>query len=177
MSPTSTGRFEFQGYVPGTIGRITEAHAVYYHQHWGFDASFETQVARELSEFVSEFQVDRDGLWLADSDGRFTGSIAIDGKHADTEGTRLRWFIVVPAHQGSGIGRALLQEAVAFSRRKGYRSIFLWTFEGLARARRLYEEFGFRLVQEHAVRQWGQSITEQKFVLNAHAPFRRHHNE
>ncbi len=166
MSPTSTGRFDFQGYAPGTIGRITEAHAVYYHQHWGFDASFETQVARELSEFMSEFQVDRDGLWVAFSDGRFTGSIAIDGKRADTEGARLRWFIVVPANQGSGIGRALLQEAVAFSRRKGYRSIFLWTFEGLTHARRLYEEIGFRLVQEHAVRQWGQPITEQKFVLN-----------
>jgi GNAT superfamily N-acetyltransferase len=166
MSPTSTGRLDFQGYTPGTIGRITEAHAVYYHQHWGFDASFESQVARELSEFVSEFQVDRDGLWVADSGGRFAGSIAIDAKLSDTEGARLRWFIVVPAHQGSGIGRALLQEAVAFCRRKGYRSIFLWTFEGLTHARRLYEEIGFRLVQEHAVRQWGQPITEQKFVLN-----------
>ena len=158
MSPTSTGRFEFQGYVPGTIGRITEAHAVYYHQHWGFDASFETQVARELSEFVSEFQIDRDGLWLADLDGRFTGSIAIDGKRADSEGARLRWFIVVPADQGSGIGRALLQEAVAFSRRKGYRSIFLWTFEGLTHARRLYEEIGFRLVQKHAASGGNRSL-------------------
>ena len=114
MSPTSTGRLDFQGYAPGTIGRIVEAHAVYYHEHWGFDASFETQVARELSEFVSEFQVDRDGLWVTLFDGRFAGSIAIDGKRADTEGARLRWFIVVPTHQGCGIGRALIQEAVAF---------------------------------------------------------------
>ena len=174
MSPTSTGRLDFKGYAPGTIGRITEAHAVYYHEHWGFDASFETQVARELSEFVSEFQADRDGLWVAVSDGRFTGSIAIDGKHAETEGARLRWFIVVPAHQGSGIGRALLQQAVAFSWRKGYRSIFLWTFEGLTHARRLYEVIGFRLVQAHALRQWGQPITEQKFVLNAHGPSHHH---
>ena len=134
MSPTSTGRLDFKGYAPGTIGRITEAHAVYYHEYWGFDASFETQVGRELSKFVSEFQADRDGLWVAVLDGRFAGSIVIDGKHAETEGARLRWFIVVPAHQGSGIGRALIQQAVAFCRRKGYRSIFLWTFEGLTRA-------------------------------------------
>ncbi|MGB7921449.1 MAG: GNAT family N-acetyltransferase [Desulfobacterales bacterium] len=166
MSPPSTGRLDFQGYAPGTIGRITEAHAVYYHAHWGFDASFEAQVARELSEFVSEFEEDRDGLWVAVTDGRFAGSIAIDGKRADAEGARLRWFIVVPAHQGKGIGNALIKEAVAFSRRRGYPSIFLWTFEGLTRARTLYEESGFRLVQEHALRQWGQSITEQKFVLN-----------
>jgi galactose-1-phosphate uridylyltransferase/GNAT superfamily N-acetyltransferase len=170
MVPTSTGRLDFQGYTPGTIGRITEAHAVYYHEHWGFDASFETQVARELSKFVSEYQADRDGLWVAVSDGRLAGSVAIDGHPADTEGARLRWFIVVPAHQGSGIGRALIHQAVAFCQRKRYRSIFLWTFEGLTRARRLYEEIGFRLVYEHAVRQWGQPITEQKFVLNLQTP-------
>jgi len=172
MSPTSIDRLAFQGYTPGTIGKITEAHAVYYHEHWGFDASFEIQVARELSEFVTEFQVDRDGLWVAVGDGRFLGSIVIDGKRAEAEGARLRWFIVVPNHQGSGIGRTLIQEAVAFCRAKRYRSIFLWTFEGLTRARRLYEDIGFRLVEEHAVRQWGQQITEQKFVLNAHDPGR-----
>ncbi|MGW8186521.1 MAG: GNAT family N-acetyltransferase [Desulfobacterales bacterium] len=166
MSPTSTDRLEFQGYAPGTIGRITEAHAVYYYEYWGFDVSFETQVAREFSEFVSNFQVDRDGLWVVVRDGRYAGSIAIDGKRADIEGARLRWFIVVPNHQGSGIGRALIQEAVAFCRARRYPLIFLWTFEGLTRARRLYEEIGFRLVQAHAVRQWGQRITEQKFVLN-----------
>jgi GNAT superfamily N-acetyltransferase len=166
MSATPIDRLDFQGYTPGAIGRITQAHAVYYNAHWGFDASFETQVARELSEFVSEFQVDRDGLWVAFSDGRFAGSIAIDGKRADVDGARLRWFIVVPARQGRGIGRALMQEAVAFCRRRGYSSIFLWTFEGLNRARRLYEESGFRLVKAHEVRQWGQRIIEQKFVLN-----------
>ncbi len=166
MSATSSGRLGFRGYTPGTIGRITEAHAVYYHDYWGFDASFETQVARELAEFVTAFQVDRDGLWEVLADGRFAGSIAIDGKRAGAEGARLRWFIVVAAHQGGGIGRALIKEAIAFCRSKGYRSVFLWTFAGLRRARRLYEEIGFRLVAEQAVQQWGQPITEQKFELN-----------
>ena len=106
MSSTPSGHLAFQGYTPGTIGRITEAHAVYYHDHWGFDTSFETQVARELSDFVSEFKSDRDGLWVTAVDGRFAGSIAIDGKRAGEQGARLRWFIVVQDHQGRGIGTA-----------------------------------------------------------------------
>ena len=44
---------KFHGYYPGVVGKITEIHAVYYNEHWGFDVSFETQVARELSEFIS----------------------------------------------------------------------------------------------------------------------------
>jgi hypothetical protein len=43
------------GYFPGAVGKITELHAVYYHENWGFDISFETQVGRELSEFLRDF--------------------------------------------------------------------------------------------------------------------------
>ena len=53
------------GYYPGVVGKITEIHAVYYNEHWGFDVSFETQVGRELSEFISNFDEDRDGFWSA----------------------------------------------------------------------------------------------------------------
>ncbi|MFZ0726197.1 MAG: GNAT family N-acetyltransferase [Desulfobacterales bacterium] len=166
MSPPPTARYDFQGYTPGAIGEITAAHAVYYHAHWGLDAGFESQVARELAAFVADFQRNRDGLWVAVSSGRFAGSIAIDAKLAATEGARLRWFIVVEAHQGGGIGRALLEQAVDHCRGKGYRLVFLWTFAGLTCARKLYEEVGFGLVEQHAVHQWGQQITEQKFVLD-----------
>ena len=58
------------GYFPGAVGQITEAHALYYHTHWGFDVSFEAQVARELSEFVTGFHAGRDGLWTARPAGR-----------------------------------------------------------------------------------------------------------
>ncbi|MGD9199633.1 MAG: GNAT family N-acetyltransferase, partial [Desulfobacterales bacterium] len=95
---------KFHGYYPGVVGKITELHAVYYHEHWGFDVSFETQVGRELSIFVSEFDEKRDGLWVATVDGRFAGAVAIDGQHALAEGARLRWFIVDPDFQEAGLG-------------------------------------------------------------------------
>jgi GNAT superfamily N-acetyltransferase len=154
---------EFHGYFPGVVGKITEAHAVYYHEHWGFDVTFETQVGRELSEFMSQFQEDRDGLWVAAVDGGFAGSIAIDGRQAKTAGARLRWFLVLPDFQGAGIGKALMKRALDFCRDRGTDRVYLWTFEGLDAARSLYECYEFRLCQERRVTQWGQTLDEQKF--------------
>ena len=156
---------KFHGYYPGVVGKITEIHAVFYHEHWGFDVSFETQVGSEFSEFISKFDRSSDGLWVATKDGIFAGSVAIDGQRAHTDGARLRWFIVAPEFQNAGIGKKLISKAIEFCRMKNYPKIFLWTFEGLDAARRLYEQEKFRLSEVHDVDQWGQHIKEQKFEL------------
>jgi GNAT superfamily N-acetyltransferase len=156
---------KIHGYYPGVLGKITELHAVYYYEHWGFDVSFETQVGRELTEFVGNFDKDRDGLWVATKNGKFAGAVAIDGQMAATEGARLRWFIVAPEFQNAGLGKELISQAVEFCRKKKYPKVFLWTFEGLDAARRLYESENFRLREAHEVDQWGQRIKEQKFEL------------
>lgn len=156
---------EIGGYYPGVVGKITELHAVYYHENWGFDVTFETQVGAELSEFVRRFDENRDGLWVATRRGELAGAIAIDGTEASTEGARLRWFIVAPQFQKGGIGKNLILRAIAFCSQKGYPRIFLWTFKGLEDARRLYESQNFRLTEENQVAQWGQTIREQKYEL------------
>jgi GNAT superfamily N-acetyltransferase len=153
------------GYYPGVVGKITEIHAVYYHKHWGFDVSFETQVGRELSVFMSEFDNDRDGLWVATCNGKFAGSIAIDGHHTPADGARLRWFIVDPDFQNAGLGKELISRAVDFCKQKKFPKVFLWTFEGLDAARQLYEQQHFQLSETHDVDQWGRHIKEQKFEL------------
>jgi GNAT superfamily N-acetyltransferase len=154
------------GYYPGVIGKITELHAVYYHENWGFDVSFETQVGRELSDFIRDFRRDRDGFWAAVMNGAFAGAAAIDGARTDSEGARLRWFIVDPEFHGRGLGGLLLNRAIEFCREAGHRKVFLWTFKGLNRARLLYERAGFRLAEEHTGRQWGGELLEQKFELH-----------
>ena len=162
---------QYSGYYPGVAGKITEMHAVYYHEQWGFDISFETQVARELSEFLVEFDKSRDGLWVARRNGMFAGAVAIDGRNAQSEGARLRWFIVVPVFQGYGIGRELISRTVEFCKKNNYPKVYLWTFAGLEAARHLYEEHHFKLREQHEVDQWGQHLNEQKFELVfAHEP-------
>lgn len=154
---------ELVGYYPGVIGKVVELHATYYHEHWGFDISFETQVGRELSEFMANFVPSRDGFWAAMVKKEFAGSIAIDGSRARDEGARLRWFIVAPRFQGHGIGSELIREAMRFCIDVGHERVFLWTFQGLDVARRLYERAGFTMTLEHEVRQWGRLILEQRF--------------
>ena len=155
-----------EGYVPGTIGRVTEMHGTYYSKDWGFDLFFESKVASELSGFLRRLQEGRDGFWTVVSAKRVVGSIAIDGSGAGNEGAHLRWFIVDHEWRGRGLGGPLLRKALDFSRDAGHRRIYLWTFAGLDPARHLYEKSGFRLVEEQEGLQWGKKVREQKFQLD-----------
>lgn len=162
----SADQVELSGYIPGAIGKVTELHARYYSEHWGFGLYFESKVATELSEFLNRFHEGRDGFWVATSGGQIVGSIAIDGIEAGGSGARLRWFIVAQEFHGLGIGRRLMREAIDFCRHSGIKRIYLWTFAGLDAARHLYEEFGFVVREEHQDTQWGEMVLEQLFELS-----------
>jgi ribosomal protein S18 acetylase RimI-like enzyme len=61
----------------------------------------------------------------------------------DDEGFVLENVAVDPAHQGSGIGRALLEHAEQAARHAGYDSIYLYTHELMAENLALYERIGY----------------------------------
>jgi GNAT superfamily N-acetyltransferase len=153
----------FKGYVPGTLGRVTELHGVYYHDHWRFGLFFEAKVAVELSGFLKRYDENRDGFWTVLIDGCVEGSITIDGIHGNSVGAHLRWFIMSDDLRGKGAGNQLINTAINFCRSKEYNKIYLWTFEGLSAARHLYEKVGFKLVEEHKGTQWGTKVNEQRF--------------
>ena len=162
-----------KNYHPGTISRIVELHATYYSTHWGFGAFFEAKVASELSQFVLRYDPERDLLLTAWINNQIQGSIVIDGQQAYDQGAHLRWFIVAEPFMGQGIGRRLLNEAIAFCHEKHYQEIYLWTFEGLEAARHLYESAGFKLVKQQRGKQWGIEVTEQLFRWYAHETVER----
>lgn len=152
-----------KGYFPGALGRVTELHGVYYHNHWRFGLFFESKVAIELSEFLKRYDDNRDGFWTVVVDGRVEGSITIDGLHAKSDGAHLRWFIISDLLRGRGVGNQLIDTAVRFCRSRCYKKINLWTFEGLDAARHLYEKVGFQLIEERKGTQWGTAVNEQRF--------------
>ena len=156
---------EICSYIPGTIGRVVKLHARYYSETWKFGRYFEAKVASEMAEFIGRFDEEQDGLWTICKGNRVEGAVIIDGIKARSAGAHLRWFIVSSELRGQGLGNRLLNEAVSFCRRKDYRSIYLWTFEGLDAARRLYEKFGFKLAEQREGVEWGTSVLEQRFVL------------
>jgi GNAT superfamily N-acetyltransferase len=153
------------GYRAGSIGRVAELHGTYYQQHWGFGVFFEAKVATELAAFLCRYDQQRDGFWTALVGGQIEGSITIDGSNVVAEGAHLRWFVISGALRGKGVGNQLMESAIGFCRGCGYRRVYLWTFEGLNAARRLYEKNGFRLVEQHKGTQWGKEVNEQRFEL------------
>lgn len=164
-NPVDCGPRIVPGYLPGAIGAIAALHADYYGREHGFGVLFEARVAAECAAFCSRFDPARDGLWLLVDAGRILGSIAIDGGGAG--GAHLRWFIVADAVRGCGLGRRMLEAAMAFCRRAGHGSVHLATFAGLDAARALYERQGFRLVSEADGETWGATVREQRFEWSA----------
>ena len=152
-------------YFPGVLGRVTELHGKYYGKYWGFGSYFESRVAKDLAEFLERYDTARDGLWTATLNGTVEGAIAIDGLNAKTAGAHLRWFIVSEMLRGTGLGHKLLDTAIEHCRERGYLSVYLHTFEGLTAARHLYEQYGFKLVDQTMGTQWGKEVHEQKFLL------------
>ena len=158
----------FVGYRPGVIADIVGAHALFYAREFGFGAQFETLVARELAEFVAAHDAREDLFLNAVAGDTFFGSIVIDHTvSARRAGAKLRWFIVTDAARGTGLGRALMQEAMAFCDARAYSPVTLTTFRGLDAARHLYEAFGFTLVKEDPIDRWHGGVGEQTFSRTA----------
>ncbi len=154
------------GYLPGAIGAVASLHAGYYGPAHGFGAYFEAKVARGFADFVERFDPARDGLWLVVDAGRIGGSIVIDGSESTSRARQLahlRWFVLGERLRGRGLGKRLLDAAMEFCRRAGFRLVYLNTFAGLHTARALYERAGFRLVAEVDGETWGRTMREQRF--------------
>jgi DNA-binding MarR family transcriptional regulator/GNAT superfamily N-acetyltransferase len=153
-----------EGYRPGAIGRISELHGRYYARDWGFPPVFEAKVAAGLADFVPRLDRPMNRMWLAIHKDEIIGSAAVDGEDLGEGKAHLRWVIVEDGLRGSGTGRKLLGEAIRFCDEQGFAEIHLWTFKGLDAARKLYESFGFVLVEEWVGNQWGMDLPEQRFV-------------
>ena len=147
---------------PGDIGAIVRMHCELYAREHGFDHTFEAYVAEPLARFALGASP-RERIWLAERDGELAGSIAIVAESPDV--AQLRWFLVVPAARGEGLGRRLLEEAIAFARAEGYRRIVLWTVSGLAVAARSYAAAGFVRTRLVPARRWGRDVVEELHEL------------
>jgi GNAT superfamily N-acetyltransferase len=147
---------------PGDLEAIVAFHGRVYSQEYGFDETFEDHVAGPLACFAAS-DSPRQRIWIAEQDVRMIGCIAI--VEADPETAQLRWFLVDPSARGRGLGKRLVNEAVAFSKHQGYRRIILWTVSTLTTAAHVYRSAGLRRVEEKPGRMWGVEVVEEKYEL------------
>ena len=147
---------------PGDIGSIIYLHGILYAQEYGFDNTFELYVAIPLAEFVASHS-DRERIWIVEQGDKILGSIAI--VKSEEMKAQLRWFLLHPNLRGKGVGKKLVNEAVQFSKEKGYSSIFLWTVSILEAANKIYKAAGFKLTEEKVHTIWGKKLIEQRYDL------------
>ena len=151
----------------GDVGWACMRQAELYAQEFRYSAVFEDYVIQSFGPFVAGFDARRDQLWVAELDGRRAGCIAIQHDPERLGWAKLRWYFVEKDARGHGLGKALLDAAVAFSRKAGYKGILLWTVDDLGDARRQYEKAGFRLAftdaEPCAWAPWGH---EQRWELD-----------
>ena len=136
-----------EGFKPGYLGRMIQMQGEYYDVTWPVaGVSFEVMMARQMCDFHDEHVPGRDLLLTAHCDGVLAGYIAVVGSEIERPGARLRWFQVAEYYHDRGIGRELLNRALDFCRRQGFKSAWLWTMDGLDAARHLYDSIGFKPV-------------------------------
>lgn len=83
----------------------------------------------------------RDGLvTVAERGGAIVGLVVLD---TGDEGFTVENVAVEPAHQGTGVGRALLEHAEAEARRRGFDAIALYTHETMTENLALYTRIGY----------------------------------
>jgi N-acetylglutamate synthase-like GNAT family acetyltransferase len=147
---------------PGDIGWLIYLHGVLYAEECGWDHTFEAYVAGPLAEFAKS-QTDRERIWIVEKDKQIAGSIAI--VEAPNKQAQLRWLLLHPDLRGHGLGRLLVEEAIRFSKAKGYSSIFLLTVDALTAAAKIYQSVGFQVTEETTHELWGAVVTEQQYDL------------
>jgi len=127
---------------PGDMGWVVERHAVLYHEQDGWGAPFEALIAEIVKHFLDNLDPKRERCWIAEKDGSRVGCVFVVKDNQTT--AKLRLLLVEPQARGTGLGRRLVEECIAFSRAKGYKKLVLWTHSHLTAARAIYRGTGFK---------------------------------
>lgn len=106
--------------------------------------SLEDEDNRVLNDPLSTIILPGGAIFIAEEDGKIIGTVGLQ-KPSDA---RFDWelikFAVDKEIQGAGVGRKLIEQAIAFIQEKGARTLWIESNRKCAAAIHLYLNFGFR---------------------------------
>ena len=96
--------------------------------------------------------VRRNGVWVYEEDGDLVGWLWLD-VHSPYIGVHIRHIQVRKAHWGRGIGRRIMEDAIAICVKRGHHKLTLNVTKSNLRAMRLYASLGFAIDEDRGARQ------------------------
>jgi putative acetyltransferase len=107
--------------------------------HQNFDA--------EVAELPGKYAPPTGGLWLATIDEQPAGCVALRCLAEDT--AELKRLFLRPEYRRHGLGRTLVETAIARARELAYRRIRLDTMPSMNEAVTLYRSLGFQSIEAY----------------------------
>ena len=100
------------------------------------------RIGREPGPMLMDYamEIREHQVYVVEEDGKVVGALVMCIKD---EGFLLDVIAVEPSHQGTGIGRLMLEFAEAEARRQGFDSIYLYTHEKMTENQALYKKIGY----------------------------------
>ena len=96
----------------------------------------------DLQSIAKSYQGPTNVFMVAEDQSKIVGTCGVKGEDAKT--AILRRFFVDPATRGKGVGTALLNEALSFCKKQGYKQVIIRTSAGMEKAIRLCQLKGFK---------------------------------
>ena len=146
------------------VNEVVRLHREVYEGEYDLEPDFANDVATQLAELArSGWPGPREGLWLAQVDGRTVGSVTLIEESSELG--RLGHLVLLPDARGTGAGRRLVESVLAAARAAGYERLHLFTFSDLRAAGSLYRSVGFEVSSTEQRLRWGRLMDWQRYEL------------